>query len=106
MTGIEAAAVFGRSVHITGSDRASLERAIADFGDDSLTWHEVEPRLEDVFIHLLSSSRHVWTFPRMQGRKWLGRSCIRPLAARDRAGQDGVSIAACAWFIPTGSSAQ
>jgi hypothetical protein len=23
-----------------------------------LTWHEVEPRLEDVFIHLLSSSRH------------------------------------------------
>jgi hypothetical protein len=23
-----------------------------------LRWHEVEPRLEDVFIHLLSSSRH------------------------------------------------
>src|SRR6516164_7936655 len=58
LPGIEAAAVFGRSVHIAGSDRAALERAIADFGDAALTWHEVEPRLEDVFIHLLSSSRH------------------------------------------------
>jgi len=58
MTGIEAAAVFGRSVHVAGGDRAALERAIADFGDNSLTWHEVEPRLEDVFIHLLSSRSH------------------------------------------------
>jgi len=58
MTGVEAAAVFGRSVHVAGSDRAALERAIADFGDDSLRWHEVEPRLEDVFIHLLGSTRH------------------------------------------------
>jgi ABC-type multidrug transport system ATPase subunit len=54
MPGIEAAAVFGRSVHIAGTDRAALARAIADFGGDALAWHEVEPRLEDVFIHLLS----------------------------------------------------
>ncbi|HYZ42090.1 MAG TPA: ABC transporter ATP-binding protein, partial [Stellaceae bacterium] len=54
MPGIEAAAVFGRSVRIAGPDRAALERAIADFGDDALAWNEVEPRLEDVFIHLLS----------------------------------------------------
>jgi ABC-type multidrug transport system ATPase subunit len=57
LSGVEAAAVFGRSVHVAGSDRAALERAIADFGDDSLQWHEVEPRLEDVFIHLLSSTK-------------------------------------------------
>jgi ABC-2 type transport system ATP-binding protein len=57
MSGIEAAAVFGRSVHIAGSDRAALERAIADFGDDSLRWHEVEPQLEDVFIHLLRATK-------------------------------------------------
>ena len=61
--GIEAAAVFGRSVHVAGSDRAALEHAIADFGDHSLRWHEVEPRLEDVFIHLLSSTGH----PRQDG---------------------------------------
>jgi hypothetical protein len=50
MSGIEAAAVFGRSVHVAGSDRAALGRAIAEFDDDSLAWHEVKPRLEDVFI--------------------------------------------------------
>jgi ABC-type multidrug transport system ATPase subunit len=58
LPGVGAAAVFGRSVHVAGSDRAALERAIADFGDDSLRWREVEPRLEDVFIHLLSSTRN------------------------------------------------
>jgi ABC-type multidrug transport system ATPase subunit len=57
MPGIEAAAVFGRSVHVAGSNRGALERAIAEFDDDSLAWHEVEPRLEDVFIHLLSQAR-------------------------------------------------
>ena len=55
LPGVEAAAVFGRAVHIAGTDRAALERAI-DAVRDGLTWHEVEPRLEDVFIHLLSRS--------------------------------------------------
>ena len=58
LPGIEAAAVFGRSVHVAGTDRSALKRAIADFGDPALTWREVAPRLEDVFVHLLSSSRH------------------------------------------------
>ena len=57
MSGVEAAAVFGRSIHIAGSDRAALERAIAEFGDATLKWHEVEPRLEDVFIHLLTRTK-------------------------------------------------
>jgi len=57
LPGIEAAAVFGRAVHVAGSNRAALERAIAEFGDGSLSWHEVEPRLEDVFIHLLSRTK-------------------------------------------------
>ena len=50
--GVEAAAVFGRSVHIAGADRAALEAALA--GQPDLAWQEVEPRLEDVFIHLLT----------------------------------------------------
>ena len=57
MAGVEAAAVFGRSVRVAGSDRAALERAIADFDNGALRWHEVEPRLEDVFIHLLSRAK-------------------------------------------------
>ena len=53
--GVGAAAVFGHSLHVAGTDRAALERAIASFGRAaSMRWHEVEPSLEDVFIHLLS----------------------------------------------------
>ena len=56
--GVEAAAVFGRSVHIAGTDRAALDRAIDNNRSRyALTWQEVEPRLEDVFIHLLSKPR-------------------------------------------------
>jgi len=51
--GVEAAAVFGRVLHIAGTDRALLATAIKDTGDGTLTWAEVEPRLEDVFIHML-----------------------------------------------------
>jgi ABC-2 type transport system ATP-binding protein len=53
LPGVEAAAVFGRAVHIAGTDRAALERAIAALGDGELVWQEVAPRLEDAFIHLL-----------------------------------------------------
>src|SRR5271166_2463230 len=53
MPGIEAAAVFGAAVHIAGMDRAALQRATAAF-DPAFQWHEVEPGLEDVFIHLLN----------------------------------------------------
>jgi ABC-type multidrug transport system ATPase subunit len=59
LPGVEAAAVFGAAVHIAGMNRAALERAIECIGredDSSLAWEEVAPRLEDVFIHLLSHS--------------------------------------------------
>jgi len=57
MPGVEAAAVFGMALHVAGMDRAALAQAISAFGDGSgLAWHEVPPRLEDVFIHLLTRS--------------------------------------------------
>jgi ABC-type multidrug transport system ATPase subunit len=52
--GVEAAAVFGRALHVAGTDRVALETAIRSAAGAELTWREVEPRLEDVFIHLLS----------------------------------------------------
>jgi ABC-2 type transport system ATP-binding protein len=63
MAGVEAAAVFGRALHVAGTDRAALESAIrAADGDalegDTLSWQEVEPRLEDVFIHMLSMDQN------------------------------------------------
>ena len=78
MPGVEAAAVFGRALHVAGTDRAALEGAIrAADGDGAdgetpdgakldgakldgakLSWQEVEPRLEDVFIHMLSMDQN------------------------------------------------
>jgi ABC-type multidrug transport system ATPase subunit len=52
--GIEAAAVFGRALHVAGTDRAAIEGAIYGAAYAALSWREVEPRLEDVFIHMLS----------------------------------------------------
>jgi ABC-type multidrug transport system ATPase subunit len=54
MPGVEAAAVFGRALHVAGTDRVALEGAIHAAKNGALTWREVEPRLEDVFIHMLS----------------------------------------------------
>jgi ABC-type multidrug transport system ATPase subunit len=57
MPGVESAAVFGAQMHIAGMDRAALEQAKASPTGAALTWHEVPPMLEDVFIHLLSESK-------------------------------------------------
>jgi len=53
MPGVETAAVFRRALHVAGTDRVELERSISLFPE--LTWREVEPRLEDVFIHELAA---------------------------------------------------
>src|SRR5215467_2897032 len=54
MKGVEAAAVFGRALRVAGTDRAGLERSVRAMSAASLSWNEVEPRLEDVFIHMLA----------------------------------------------------
>jgi ABC-type multidrug transport system ATPase subunit len=51
--GVEAAAVFGRALRVASLDRDALKRAIEAKGT-GLAWTEVEPRLDDVFIHMLS----------------------------------------------------
>jgi ABC-type multidrug transport system ATPase subunit len=55
MPGVEAAAVFGTTLRIAGMDRAALEQATRSLdAGGALVWREVAPRLDDVFIHLLS----------------------------------------------------
>ena len=53
--GVEMAAAFGTALHVTGTDHAALETAIAPYRDDA-RWHwtSIEPSLEDVFIHTLA----------------------------------------------------
>ena len=49
-------APFGQSLHVSGTDRAALEAAIAPYRKAGVTWREVPPSLEDVFIRLMSQA--------------------------------------------------
>jgi ABC-2 type transport system ATP-binding protein len=52
---VTSVALFGQSLHVSGTDPVALERAIAPFrGERGLEWMPAAPSLEDVFIHLLS----------------------------------------------------
>jgi len=51
--GVEMAAPFGTTLHVSGRDRAALEAAIQPWRRPPLTWSETQPTLEDVFIQLI-----------------------------------------------------
>ena len=55
--GVDQTVAFGNSVHVSGSDAAALEQAIAPFRTDQYEWHQIESGLEDVFIHLMEKSK-------------------------------------------------
>ena len=54
LSGVETAAPFGPALHVSGTDRAALEAAIAPWRREPFRWSEVEPTLEDVFIQLMA----------------------------------------------------
>jgi ABC-2 type transport system ATP-binding protein len=51
---VDQVAAFGSALHVTGSNRAQLRAELAPLmTTPGWTWQEVEPGLEDVFIHLM-----------------------------------------------------
>ncbi|MBX7249794.1 MAG: ABC transporter ATP-binding protein [Caulobacteraceae bacterium] len=58
--GVEMAAPFGLALHVSGTDRRALDAVVAPYRKPPLSWTEVEPTLEDVFIHLMSRQEDVW----------------------------------------------
>jgi ABC-2 type transport system ATP-binding protein len=56
-SGVEQAAMFGNSLHVSGPDAAALERAIAPFRVEPYEWEPVESGLEDIFIHLMNHAK-------------------------------------------------
>ena len=52
--GVEMAAPFGLALHVSGSDEAALEQALAPYHRAPFRWTRTAPTLEDVFIHLMS----------------------------------------------------
>ncbi|MFL6721009.1 MAG: ABC transporter ATP-binding protein [Sphingomonas sp.] len=54
--GIDMVSAFGPALHVSGTDRQKLEAAIQPFRHEPWHWTEVEPSLEDVFIHLMRAA--------------------------------------------------
>ncbi|MGH8800125.1 MAG: ABC transporter ATP-binding protein [Casimicrobiaceae bacterium] len=54
LAAVEQVAAFGSALHVTGPDRGSLNAALAPLMHEAgREWREVDPGLEDVFIHLM-----------------------------------------------------
>ena len=51
--GVEQAVVFGDTIHVSGSDPAALEKAVAPFRAEGHEWQRITPGIEDVFIHFM-----------------------------------------------------
>ena len=57
VAGVEFVAFFGTALHVSGHDRAALEKALAPFrARPGLAIHDAPPSLEDVFIQLQEKS--------------------------------------------------
>lgn len=56
--GVTAAAAFGSTLHVCGPDPSALEATVTRLrATHTLEWHEAEPTLEDVFIHLMGQAQ-------------------------------------------------
>ncbi|MEO8345407.1 MAG: ABC transporter ATP-binding protein [Betaproteobacteria bacterium] len=54
LSAVEQVAAFGTALHVTGSDAVRLREELAPLmAEAGTSWQEVEPGLEDVFIHLM-----------------------------------------------------
>lgn len=55
--GVESAAPFGTTLHVSGTNRVELEAALSPWRRAPFVWRETQPTLEDAFIHLMRQSR-------------------------------------------------
>jgi len=56
--GVEMVVSFGAALHVSGTDAARLEQSLQPyFGRSDVTWMQIEPGLEDVFIRLMVEAR-------------------------------------------------
>ena len=55
--GVETAAPFGTTLHVSGPDKTALETALQPWRHPPFAWRETKPTLEDAFIHLMGQSK-------------------------------------------------
>ncbi|HLJ05350.1 MAG TPA: ABC transporter ATP-binding protein [Acetobacteraceae bacterium] len=53
--GVVMATPFGQDLHVSGTDRAALENAIAPYRHEPYRWTETRPTLEEVFIYMMDA---------------------------------------------------
>jgi ABC-2 type transport system ATP-binding protein len=56
--GVEHTAYFGAALHISGTDKAQIEKTVRETTSDNVHWQEIEPNLEDAFIALAGEAGH------------------------------------------------
>lgn len=56
LPGVEAAAPFGLTLHVSGVDAQALDAALQPYRHAPFTWTRTQPTLEDAFIHLMGQS--------------------------------------------------
>ncbi len=56
LPGVQQASAFGAALHVSGDDANTLEQAVAPFRSGEHRWKQIDPGLEDVFIHLMDSA--------------------------------------------------
>ena len=62
---VEQVSAFGSALHVTGTDHDLLRRALSPLmAEPGREWREVEPGLEDVFIHLMGGAGEAPTVPK------------------------------------------
>ena len=60
LAGIEQVVAFGTQLHVSGTDAAALERAIAPFQAEPHEWRRIPSSLEDVFIGLMDRAKDTY----------------------------------------------
>ena len=53
--GVLSASAFGRTIHVSGVDRPAILNALVPWREETFSWREVSPTLEDVFIQLMGT---------------------------------------------------
>jgi ABC-2 type transport system ATP-binding protein len=56
LPGVESAAAFGLTLHVSGTDEGELEKALQPYRREPFVWRRTAPTLEDAFIHLMNRS--------------------------------------------------
>ena len=57
LAGVDMVARFGTALHVSGRDLAALQVAVSAHCEPPLSWTQIEPSLEDVFIQLMDGAQ-------------------------------------------------